>query len=215
MKHLSINTWRADMKTLKLLHIQRTTPGFFLASGGWHMVVKNFSEKTDSKLGAAVAACIKYCGGLSELKYNFTLAKGSNGYQAIYNDTWKPLRVTGKFENRLLTIEINKFAAPAARTTAHKLYLGTPSFEIFSKWFCSHFPNSIWCKIVTGEAAVLSGNPSKNGAPNEKELEARNANKKALPFGGYRSGQRKNLNPGSRVRENCGTPPPQMLQHKI
>lgn len=51
------------LKRLKLDYIQKTTPGFFEASGGSRMKMKPFSDKTANGLTALIVAFVTHLGG--------------------------------------------------------------------------------------------------------------------------------------------------------
>jgi hypothetical protein len=55
--------WKAELKRLKLAHIQKTAPGFYQASGGDTMTIKPYSDKTANGLTTAVCDWIKFNGG--------------------------------------------------------------------------------------------------------------------------------------------------------
>jgi len=153
----TLPTWQQSMKKLKLQHIQQTAPNFYLASGGQDMITKPYSEKTDYKLAAAIAACLKYCGGETEIVYNFTLSKSRTGYTPVYGETWKPVRVTATFEDKALVIDVNTKSKNEAQSIGNQLFLRTNSFECFSNWFCGNFPGSLWAKNLKSACGSESG----------------------------------------------------------
>jgi hypothetical protein len=143
-----VQTWQANMKTFKLQHIERTAPGFYAASGGSNMATKPYTEKSDYKLAAAISDCIRFCGGSSEVIYNFILTKGRFGVEPVFDQGWKPVRVEAKYSGKCLVVEVNIRCKPIAKSTDAELFLRTNDFEFFSNWFCSHFSNTAWAQLV-------------------------------------------------------------------
>lgn len=55
--------WKAELKELKHAHLKKTAPGFYEASGGREMKVKNYSDKDANKLTASIIDYINFKGG--------------------------------------------------------------------------------------------------------------------------------------------------------
>jgi hypothetical protein len=54
--------WKKSLKTLKLEHIKRKSPGFFEASGGYSMKLKPYNDTTSNGLTNCIIDWIKYSG---------------------------------------------------------------------------------------------------------------------------------------------------------
>lgn len=60
---MPINTWKKEMKRMKLEHLKATAPGFFEASGGFTMTVQAYSDSTANRLTKAIIDYIRFNGG--------------------------------------------------------------------------------------------------------------------------------------------------------
>jgi hypothetical protein len=54
--------WKKSLKTLKLEHIKRKSPGFFEASGGYSMKLKPYNDTTSNGLTKSIIDWIIYSG---------------------------------------------------------------------------------------------------------------------------------------------------------
>jgi hypothetical protein len=55
-----ISNWKADLKRMKLDHIAKTAPGFFLASGGYSMEVAPYRDNTANSLSKAIMDWLRF-----------------------------------------------------------------------------------------------------------------------------------------------------------
>ena len=58
-----MNTWKDDLKKLKLDHIKATFPGFFELSGGYRMKVAPYRDTTSNELTRSIIDFIVFSGG--------------------------------------------------------------------------------------------------------------------------------------------------------
>ncbi len=59
-------TWQEQLKTLKYDHIERTAPGFFVASGGRSMKIRPYTDKTANGLTRCIIDFLTFSGWQAE-----------------------------------------------------------------------------------------------------------------------------------------------------